>query len=361
MTAETEKTLIIAEAGVNHNGDAKLAFEMVDAACEAQADIIKFQIFDTAQLVTVDAQQADYQHQNSGKIESQFDMLQRLELSAQTFTDLKTYCQQKQIGFLATAFDESSLGFLVDSLKVDLLKLPSGELTNGPLVLAHAKTGLDLIVSTGMANNNEIGKALSLICIGQNNPKIQTPGAVDTWSNQAGDLASLKNKVSLLHCISQYPTPWQELNLNAIASLKQCFGLKVGLSDHSQGITAPIAAVAMGARIIEKHFTLSHDLPGPDHKASLTPEQLTNMVQGIRNTEAALGNGVKRMQPCETQVAKVARRSLVANTAINKGEVFSHENLTTKRPGTGISANYYWEFIGKTATKNYVRDELIRE
>ncbi|MGV2874158.1 N-acetylneuraminate synthase [Colwellia sp. E150_009] len=354
------KTLIIAEAGVNHNGSDELAFALVDAAHQAGADIVKFQTFKAKNLVTVDAQQAEYQITNSGKKESQYSMLKRLELSYETHHKLVKYCNNLGIEFLSTAFESESLSFLVDDLGITRLKLPSGEITNAPLVLEHARTGCDLIVSTGMATLSEIEQALSVIAFGYTNPKDNpTEEALQTayFSEQGKQL--LKDKVTLLHCTTEYPAPFNDINLNAMNTMKDAFKLEVGYSDHSAGTVVPIAAVAKGAVLIEKHFTVDKALPGPDHKASLDPIELKEMVDGIRIVEKILGDGIKGPRPSEVKNKAVARKSLVAAKAINRGEVFSQENIAIKRPGTGINPIKYWDLLDTNATKEYKEGELI--
>lgn len=355
-------TLIIAEAGVNHNGSDELAFSLVDAAHEAGADIVKFQTFKAKNLVTEDAQQAEYQITNSGQKESQFSMLKRLELSYESHHKLVKYCNDLGIEFLSTAFDSESLSFLVDDLGITRLKLPSGEITNAPLVLEHARTGCDLIVSTGMATLSEIEQVLSVIAFGYLNPR-GTPNdetlQAAYFSEQGKQL--LKEKVTLLHCTTEYPAPFGDINLNAMDTMKDAFKLAVGYSDHSEGIIVPVAAVAKGAVLIEKHFTVDKSLPGPDHKASLDPQELKAMVDGIRTVEKVLGDGIKGPRPSEVKNKSVARKSLVAANAITAGELFSEENLTVKRPGSGINPVKYWHYLNKPSGKSYKAGDLIDE
>lgn len=360
-------TLIIAEAGVNHNGDEQLAHELVDAACDAGADVVKFQIFQAEHLVTANADLADYQkssvQNNTGKNNAtQFEMLKDLELSTASFKRLRNYCKQKDIGFMATAFDTQSLDFLTQELNVEMLKLPSGELTNSPFVYAHGKTGRDVIVSTGMANLAEVRDALFVLKMSQlPDEKNELLNPVAWSTSDKWDEIAFTQQVSLLHCISQYPAPFEQVNLRAMQTLAEEFGLPVGWSDHTKGIHIAVAAVAMGGSIVEKHFTLDNNMEGPDHKASLNADELKNMVQAIRQTERALGNGIKTMQPTEQQVATVVRRSLVAATDIAKGDIFGPQNLTCKRPGTGISPTMFWSYLGKTASQAYCKDQLINE
>lgn len=352
---------IIAEAGVNHNGSKDLAFKLINAAHVAGADIVKFQTFKAKNLVTKDAQQAEYQKQNSGVTESQFDMLSRLELDYETHKSLVAYCNELGIEFLSTAFDKESLEFLVNDLKLKTLKIPSGELTNAPFVLEHAATGCNLIVSTGMANLTEVESALSVIAFGLTSNHHSEPSEqafAEAYSSAEGQNA-LKQKVTLLHCTTEYPAPVNEINLNAMTTLESAFKLTTGYSDHSAGITIPIAATALGAQLIEKHFTLDKSMQGPDHKASLEPDELTAMVRAIRDVEQALGNGVKSPQPSEVKNKPIARKSLVAAKRIKAGECFNVDNLTIKRPGNGLSPSSYWSQLGKTAQQDYAEGELI--
>ncbi|MBL5900981.1 N-acetylneuraminate synthase [Lelliottia amnigena] len=356
-------TLIIAEAGVNHNGDEKLAFELVDAAFKAGADIVKFQTFKAKNLVTADAVQAEYQVANTQKKESQLDMLSRLELSWEAHHKLVAYCNELGIEFLSTAFDSESLAFLVNDLGIKRLKLPSGELTNAPLVLEHARTGCDIIVSTGMATLSEIEAALGVIAFGYTAAQDALPGIEafqSAYSSEEGQKA-LKEKVIILHCTTEYPAPMEEINLRVMDTLKQAFDLPAGYSDHSEGIAIPIAAVARGAVVIEKHFTLDKNMDGPDHKASLEPNELASMVKSIRQVEKALGHTIKAPTISEIKNKRVARKSLVAEKTIEEGEQFTSANMAIKRPGTGMSPYLYWEMQGKKAGRHYEPGELIGE
>lgn len=355
-------TLIIAEAGVNHNGSDDLAFSLVDAAHQAGANIVKFQTFKAKNLVTESAEQAEYQIANSGQKESQFSMLKRLELSYDTHHKLVEHCNKLGIEFLSTAFDSESLSFLVDDLGITRLKLPSGEITNAPLVLEHARTGCDLIVSTGMATLAEIEQALAIIAFGYINPEgSPTDETLQAayFSEQGKQL--LKDKVTLLHCTTEYPAPFNDINLNAMDTMKDAFKLRVGYSDHSAGITVPIAAVAKGAILIEKHFTVDKALPGPDHKASLDPVELKEMVDGIRIVEKILGDGIKGPRPSEIKNKTVARKSLVAAKTIKKGELLQKENLAVKRPGNGMAPFNFWRLLNTAATRDYSVGQLIDE
>jgi N-acetylneuraminate synthase len=361
LRAATNMTIIIAEAGVNHNGDEKLAFKLIDAAHYAGADIVKFQTFKAKNLVTKNAKQAVYQLNNTEKAESQFDMLSRLELSFDSHHRLIDHCNNLGIEFLSTAFDSESLAFLVDELGLKRLKIPSGEITNAPLVLEHARTGCDLIVSTGMATLSEVETVLGVIAFGYLNDSLVTP-TVESFEQAFASIEGQKlltKKVTLLHCTTEYPAPFNEINLKAMDTLAVAFNLPVGYSDHSNGISIPIAAVARGAVLIEKHFTLNKQLPGPDHKASLEPTELIEMIQSIRNTEAALGNGLKVPQKSEIKNKIVARKSIIAKNKICKGELFTAENITIKRPGSGMSPLQYWTVIGELSKKTFEEGDEI--
>lgn len=324
---------IIAEAGVNHNGSFDLACRLVDAAKAAGADCIKFQTFRAQNLVSRNAGKADYQKDTTGD-GSQGDMLSKLELSYDAFSRLKQYCEEVGITFLSTPFDLESVAFL-DELGVPFWKIPSGEVTNLPYLEALAKTGRPVVMSTGMCEMGEIEAALRVL---------REHGTSD---------------IRLLHCNTEYPTPFADVNLRAMETMRRAFGVEVGYSDHTKGIEVPIAAVALGATIIEKHFTLDRNMEGPDHKASLEPDELAAMVSAIRNIEQALGSGEKTASPSERKNIAVVRKSIVAKRAIKQGEVFSEENLTAKRPGTGISPMRWFEVIGQVAAKDYMRDEII--
>ena len=356
-------TIIIAEAGVNHNGNEKLAFKLVDAAFKAGADIVKFQTFKASKLVTANAEQADYQVTNTQKKESQLAMLSRLELSFEFHLELVEYCNKVGIEFLSTAFDSESLKFLVNDLKLKKLKIPSGDLTNAPLVLEHAQTSCDLIVSTGMATLAEIETALGVIAFGYIAKKSEKPSVQAFEKAYCSELGQkmLKEKVIILHCTTEYPAPLQDINLKAMDTIANAFKLPIGYSDHSAGINVPIAAVALGAQIIEKHFTLDQNMQGPDHKASLDPKQLAEMIKGIRDIELALGNGLKGPRPSEIKNKSVARKSLVAEQVIKKGDVFSESNLAIKRPGLGKSPIGYWNLLGNEANEDYQIGDLINE
>ena len=330
------KVIIIAEAGVNHNGNLDLALQLVEQAALAGADLVKFQTFITAKNVTKKAPKAEYQKGSTDPSESQYEMVQKLELSRVDHETLAQACQHHGIGFFSTAFDAESFDLLVE-LGIDRVKIPSGEITNLPLLRYMTRLGKPVILSTGMANLGEIEAALDVI-------------------EQSGTLRSL---VTILHCTTEYPAPMGDVNLRAMVNLKAAFGVEVGYSDHTIGIEIPIAAVALGAVVIEKHFTLDRKLPGPDHQASLEPHELKAMVSGIRNVERALGDGIKRPSQSELKNKAIARRSLVASRAIHAGEIFSTDNITTKRPGTGISPMCWDMVIGRPASRDFAADELI--
>ncbi|MCQ8877373.1 N-acetylneuraminate synthase [Pseudoalteromonas shioyasakiensis] len=359
----SKKTLVIAEAGVNHNGDEQLALELVRQACQAGADIVKFQTFKAKNIVTSEAEQAIYQRSNTGVIESQLTMLRRLELSFSTHFKLIEECNKLGIEFLSTAFDSESLDFLVKDLKLTRLKIPSGELTNLPLVLKHAQSGCNLILSTGMATLGEIESALGVIAFGLMFPTVAIPKTGDfehAYASQEGQ-ELLRNKVTLLHCTTEYPAPLNEINLSAMTSMAKAFDLDIGYSDHSLGWVVPVAAVASGAKIIEKHFTLDKSLEGPDHKASLAPSELAEMVTFIRQTEQVMGSKIKAPTKSEIANKVAARKSLVATKDISAGTIFDYSNLEVKRPGSGMSPSFFWEVLGTKASYDYKAGQLIDE
>jgi N,N'-diacetyllegionaminate synthase len=332
------RTLIIAEAGVNHNGDIRLAKKLIAAAANAGADLVKFQTFNANNLVSESTPKADYQKKTTDSQESQLDMIRRLELSREDHAALIDECRAHGIGFFSTAFDFQSFDLLMELGCFELIKIPSGELTNLPLLRYVSRFCKPLLLSTGMANLGEIEAAIEAI-------------------EAAG---THRHLITVLHCTTEYPTPLEDVNLRAIVTLKKAFGVSTGYSDHTLGIEIPIAAVALGATVIEKHLTLDRNLPGPDHKASLEPDELKAMVEGIRNVERALGDGIKRPSRSELKNKPIARKSLVAIRPIRTGETFSEENIGAKRPGTGLSPMRWDEVIGRTAAKDFAVDELIR-
>lgn len=354
-------TYIIAEAGVNHNGSVDLAKKLALVAKQSGADAVKYQTFKAENLVTKNAAQAEYQVQNLGETTSQYDMLKKLELSFDEFVSVKQYCDEIGIEFLSTPFDLESVDFLINDLKISKVKIPSGELTNLPFVHEIALKQKPMIVSTGMATIDEIHETLAYIAYGLAGRKEINPSSVKLFysSNEAKTL--IHHFVTVLHCTTEYPAPFNELNLKAIEQFKEIFNIKVGFSDHSEGIAAPIAAVALGAEVIEKHFTLDKSMEGPDHVASLNPLQLQEMVKHIREIEQSLGSGYKQPSKVELSNRKVARKSIVAKTTISKGDVFTKDSLIIKRPGTGMSPAHYWSLLGKAASKEYQKDELIDE
>ncbi|MDD3385778.1 MAG: N-acetylneuraminate synthase [Bacteroidales bacterium] len=331
-----EPVLIIAEAGVNHNGDPLLARQMVEVAAHCGADFVKFQTFKTEHLVTRDAPKATYQEANTGVIGSQYDMLKKLEISDKAHVELIRHCEKQGIGFLSTPFDSASAA-LLQRLGVGRFKVGSGDLTNIPLIRQLAGYGKPLIVSTGMATMREIARVVEVI-------------------DQVGLPREL---VTLLHASTEYPAPYSGVNLRAMLTMKRRFGVRIGYSDHTQGIEIPVAAVALGAQVIEKHFTLDRNLEGPDHKASLEPEELAAMVRAIRNVEASLGSGRKNPTAGEKMNMQAARKSIVAACDIREGELLSEDNLTVKRPGTGIPSLEWDRIIGTFAVRDYRKDELI--
>lgn len=329
-----EKVYIIAEAGDNHNGDFNTALKLVDVAKRAGADCVKFQTFVTEEIISKYAEMAEYQKKNTGKEESQFEMVKRLELSFDEFRKIKEYCDRVGIQFLSTPFDLKSVDFL-NELGVPFFKIPSGEITNYPYLIKIAHTGKPVVISTGMCEPDEILAAINVL-----------------EKNGSGE-------ITLLHCNTEYPTPLKDVNLYAMRTMKKMFGKKVGYSDHTKGIEVPVAAVALGACVIEKHFTLDKNMPGPDHKASLEPDELGRMVKNIRNIEIALGDGVKRVSESERKNIAIARKSIVARRNIQEGENLTEENLAVKRPGTGINPMQWMEVLGTRAVRDFKEDELI--
>ena len=327
---------IIAEAGVNHNGSIELAKKLIDVASEAGADAVKFQTFKTENLVSKNAQKADYQKETTDSHESQFDMIKKLELDIDTHKELISYCNSKNIMFLSTPFDLDSID-LLNNLGLEIFKIPSGEITNLPYLQKIGKLNKKIVLSTGMADIGEIEDALDILI----------------------NEGTIKENITVLHANTMYPTPLEDVNLKAMVTIGNTFDVAFGYSDHTLGIEVDIAAVAMGAVCIEKHFTLDKTMEGPDHKASLEPDELISMVKGIRNIELALGSSVKKPSPSEKPNIKIARKSIVANKNIQKGEIFTEENLAIKRPGNGISPMRWDEVIRSVALKDYKIDDLI--
>ncbi|HHD78027.1 MAG TPA: N-acetylneuraminate synthase [Epsilonproteobacteria bacterium] len=327
---------IIAEAGVNHNGSVDLAKDLIDVACKAGANAVKFQTFKAENLVSKDAQKATYQKETTDSKESQYEMIKKLELDVDTHKELMHYCNQKNIMFLSTPFDHDSIDML-NELGLQIFKIPSGEITNLPYLRHIGSLKKEVILSTGMADIGEIEDALDILI----------------------DAGTDRHKITVLHANTMYPTPMQDVNLKAMVTIGNTFNLPFGYSDHTLGIEVDIAAVALGATVIEKHFTLDKTMNGPDHKASLEPSELNAMVQGIRNIEIALGSSIKQASQSEQANIKVARKSIVAKNKIEKGDIFTETNLTTKRPGNGVNPMQWDEYIGKVADRNYEEGENI--
>lgn len=354
-------TFIIAEAGVNHNGSQDMAKRLIDIAAEAGADAVKFQTFRADHVVSRHAPKAEYQTRTTDKAESQLEMIRKLEFTEADHEMLIAHAKIRGITFLSTPFDLPSLQMLTGRFGMETVKIPSGEITNAPFLLEIARSAKRVILSTGMSNLAEVEAALGTLAFGFTLPPGVTPSRdafARTFASDAGQ-ESLRGRVTLLHCTTEYPAPYAEVNLRAMDTLAAAFALPVGFSDHTQGIHIPVAAVARGARVLEKHYTLDRSLPGPDHKASLEPDELRQMVVAIREVEMALGDGVKRPSFAEWKNRDVARKSLVAARAIVEGEVFTAENLACKRPGTGISPMLLHDVLGRIATRAFSQDELI--
>ena len=328
--------IIIAEAGVNHNGSIPMAKEMIDVAADAGADLVKFQTFTAEKLVIKTAKKADYQKNSSDQTESQFQMIKKLELSRNDHEILLEHCNKNNIQFLSTPFDLQSID-LLDEINIPFFKIPSGEITNLPYLRHIGGIGKPVVISTGMATISEVKNAMSILL----------------------DAGIKQNDITVLHCNSEYPSPMKDVNLKAMQTLENELGVKVGYSDHTLGIEVSVAAVAMGAKVIEKHFTLDRNLYGPDHGASLEPSELKEMISAIRNIESALGDGVKKPSQSEIKNLLIARKSIVSKRPIKKGELFSEENLTVKRPGNGISPMKWDEILGSVSIRDYLKDELI--
>ncbi|TCO73650.1 N-acetylneuraminate synthase [Marinisporobacter balticus] len=329
------KVFIIAEAGINHNGNLELAKKLIDAANEAEADAIKFQSFRAEKLVSKNAEKAVYQKETTGDDENQFQMIKKLELDYRKHKELICYCKQKEILFLASSFDLESI-CLLEQLGLEIFKIPSGEITNLPYLRKIGKLKKKVILSTGMTTLGEIENALTIL-------------------RENGT-----NDITVLQCNTEYPTPMEDVNMKAMKTIKEAFKVEVGYSDHTLGIEVPIAAVALGAKVIEKHFTLDKNMEGPDHRASLEPFELKQMVKAIRNIEKALGDGIKKPSKSEMKNIDIVRKSIVANCNIKKGEILTDKNLAVKRPGNGLSPMRWDEMIGKTANRDYKEDEMIK-
>ena len=334
--SKSEPVIIIAEAGVNHNGDVNIAIELVDEAAKSGADYVKFQTFKAENLVTEYAKKAKYQQQNGESGQTQYQMLKELELNEQSYQLIIKRCKQKNIGFLSSAFDLYSIEYL-SKFKLPFIKIPSGEITNLPYLRKVASLNSKIFLSTGLSNMNEIENALSILI-------------------KSG---AKKTEITVLHCNSEYPTPFEDVNLNAMKTIGEKFNVNVGYSDHTIGTCVPIAAVALGASVIEKHFTLDKNLVGPDHSASLEPKEFRSMVESIRSIEVAMGNGIKKLSTSEKKNLKSIRKSIVASRFIKKGELFSEDNIDIKRPGNGVSPMKWDQVLGKIAPKIFEKDQLI--
>lgn len=355
---QVPRAFVIAEAGVNHNGDLDLARRLVDLAAEAGVDSVKFQTFRAEALASASAPKAAYQQQTTGTGESQLAMLRRLELSPAAHRELLLRAEGQGLEFMSTPFDSASLQLLLD-LGLRTLKLGSGELTNGPLLLQVARSGLPLILSTGMSDLDEVAQAVGVLAFGWLGGSKPGPVAFAEAAATEEGQRVVRQKLTLLQCTTEYPAPFADVNLRAMDTLAQRFGCPVGFSDHTPGIAAPVAAVARGARVIEKHFTTDKALPGPDHRASLEPAELAAMVAAIRQVEQALGDGSKRAAASELGNRGVARKSIVAATAISAGAVLTEDLLACKRPGGGLSPMAWWDVLGTVATRDYAADEPI--
>ena len=360
LTLPPSKTYVIAEAGVNHNGDIARAIDMVAAGADAGADAVKFQTFDPAALVTADAAKVAYQLANTGDGESQHAMLERLVLKREDHGVLIDACKKHGVDFISTPFDHSSLAFLAHDLDLPTLKFSSGDATNGPLLLAAAQTSKTMILSTGMCTLNDIERALDVIAWGMTGG--DTPISIDAIAGHRDTpdgCAALLQRLAILHCVTDYPAPPPSTNLNAMITMSLHFELTTGFSDHSIGTAISIGAVAMGAAIIEKHFTLDRNLPGPDHAASLMPDELKHMIDGIRDVEVALGDGTKQPGPAEVDNAAAVRKSIFATAPIKAGDKFTPENIGCLRPGNGCTPMAYWDLLGQEATVNIDVDQTI--
>lgn len=355
------RVFVIAEAGVNHNGSVDMALALVEAAAQSGADAVKFQTFRADEVASRTAGKAGYQVRSSGSRESQLEMLRRLELSHEAHRILSDRCRERGLVFLSTPFDLDSARFLAEKLYVSRIKIPSGEITNGPLLLGIATLGKSVILSTGMSTLDEVELALGVLAYGYLEGNAPPTGASfrAAFASPQGR-AVLNAKVSLLHCTTEYPAPFDQVNLRAMDTLASAFGLPVGLSDHTMGTAVAIAAAARGATIIEKHFTLDRSLPGPDHMASLEPEELDGLVASIRQVEQALGSPEKQPTPAELPNLPIARRSLVAAVPVGRGEPWSEANLACKRPGTGLSPMRYWDLLGRPAGRDYNMDDPVQ-
>jgi N-acetylneuraminate synthase len=355
-----DRVYIVAEAGVNHDGSLAQAIELVEIAARAGADAVKFQSFKTSSTISRSAPKAEYQKHRTGSAESQYEMVRKLELNAADHLLLRNHCRKRNIQFLSTPFDLWSLDLLVRKCRVERIKIASGEITNAPLLLKAAQSGRKVILSTGMSTLGEVESALGVLAFGYMKSRSQ-PSEAGFHSAFCSSIGQhlLRQRVVLLHCTTEYPAPFEDVNLRAMDTLASAFGLPVGLSDHTRGLAVPIAAVARGARLVEKHFTIDRSLPGPDHQASLEPDELVELVESIRQVEKAVGQPIKIPAASEIKNTEIARKSLVAARNIKKGERFTARNIAVKRPGSGISPMKYWETIGLKADRDYDLDDMI--
>jgi N-acetylneuraminate synthase len=361
MRSSPSHVYVIAEAGVNHNGSLKRALQLVDVAANAGADAVKFQTFRAEDLASAAAPKAGYQKKTTGSAGSQLEMLEKLELDLAAHRALIRRCRRRGIDFLSSAFDEQSLRLLIGTFRLPMLKIPSGEITNGPLLLQAARSGRRIILSTGMSTLAEIEAALGVLAFGLSRSRLVPSRAnfARAYGSAAGR-RQLRKKVVVLHCVTDYPTPFKDVHLRAMHALRKAFGLPVGFSDHSLGIAVPIAAAALGACVIEKHVTLDRGLPGPDHRASLEPAELTALVNGVRQVELSLGKEAKVPGAAELRNVKPARKSLVAARDIARGEIYSVRNMVAKRPAGGRSPLEFWDLAGRRAPRAFRKNEPIR-
>lgn len=356
-----DRVFIIAEAGVNHNGSLDVALRLVDVAAEAGADAVKFQTFRADAVASRFAPKAEYQQVTTGESGSQLEMLRRLELDAAAHHAIAQHCRERGIEFMSSPFDLESARFLTRELGVQRVKLGSGELTNAPLLLEVGRSGLPVILSTGMSTEGDVAAAVGVLAFAWSAPEKEGPSCehFERALQSPEARARLRERLTLLHCTTEYPAPFADVNLRAMDAMRERFGVRVGLSDHTAGISVALAAAARGAEVIEKHFTLDRAMPGPDHPASLQPGELKAMVQGIREVEQALGSGAKQPAPSEVRNRSAARKSLVAACAIAAGEPFTAANIAIKRPGTGLSPMQYWRVLGQRAPRSFEADEPI--
>lgn len=352
---------MIAEAGVNHCGSVEIGMQLIDAAVAAGADIVKFQSFNPSAVISSRAPKAEYQIRTTGDDETQLQMVEKLKLSDQDQQKLLSHCKKRGIHFLSSPFDVPSVEFLIDKLQVDAIKIPSGEITNALLLVAASRRKRPIYMSTGMSTLSDVEQALAMLAFGYTVDSEEIPSISDAYAalRTPQGIGALRENVTLLHCTTEYPTPCNQVNLRAMASLRASFRLPVGLSDHTNGINIAVAAVALGATVIEKHITLDRNMEGPDHAASLEPQEFKALVDAIREVEQALGDGVKHPQPSELKNMAVARKSIVAARDITRGERYSPRNLTVKRPGTGVSPMRWYEALQREAPRDFQKDELI--